>query len=303
MKTHRFSTIFAGTLVVAIFAGYGEEAVADPLYANILTQVNGSATSNGVCEVGCPSGSLPITSSYDAPGGNADGSVALQFPDSNQTETTVNASVSVNTYGAPPQGSSAQTDVVLIYHVAATSALPFVTGTTSIPIDFRLTITTSGGTFNLDTGDYGSGASVQISDQDNNSLYSYNSNPNSPNPPPLNYNAVNLSVGQALSTGVNWGDTDLVIGNETTYLTVSLEVEATAGIPMNAGGTISAEASIDPIFTIDPSVADPQDFHLIYDAQLLPAAPSSVPEPGTLSLLAGGLIGIGVFRRRRGAPL
>jgi PEP-CTERM motif len=52
-------------------------------------------------------------------------------------------------------------------------------------------------------------------------------------------------------------------------------------------------ATVDPSFTIDPDMPDAADYSIVYSTGL----PASVPEPGTLGLLAAGLIGVVAARR------
>jgi hypothetical protein len=94
-------------------------------------------------------------------------------------------------------------------------------------------------------------------------------------------------------TGANFTIHEQVVsGEEWTILISAGGVAGTSG---------NYHAFVDPVITIDPSFAQASDYSLIFSADVSPGVggPASVPEPGTLALIGGGLTML-IARRRRG---
>lgn len=81
--------------------------------------------------------------------------------------------------------------------------------------------------------------------------------------------------------------------------TVTLNVMGSADAAI---GTASFFATVDPIFTIDPTFAD-ADQYSIFLSPNVGNVVTSVPEPPTWAMMIVGLLGIGLFARRRQPPV
>jgi PEP-CTERM motif len=69
-----------------------------------------------------------------------------------------------------------------------------------------------------------------------------------------------------------------------------------------SGGTASFFAQVDPIFTIDPSVANADQYHFVF-SEGIGNTISAVPEPSTWAMMILGFTGIGFMAyRRRSRP-
>ena len=95
-----------------------------------------------------------------------------------------------------------------------------------------------------------------------------------------------------------------VLSNTEFGITYQAGVTLQNGSGLQAGGLATGIAEIDPVVSIDPSFADPQDFQLLVSNGIGNdisggGGPSNAPEPSSsLLLLSGALAGL-VARRRR----
>ena len=94
----------------------------------------------------------------------------------------------------------------------------------------------------------------------------------------------------------NWTmDTDFSVVVGTLY-DVTLNVQT---VTLSAGtGLIAASATVDPIFTIDPTLSDADQYQIFFSPGVGDDAASAVPEPSTCAMLLSGLAGLGLVRAR-----
>jgi hypothetical protein len=114
----------------------------------------------------------------------------------------------------------------------------------------------------------------------------------------LGYNFV--SIGFGLTYGEQpynpWTPTSLSISQDYTVpdnqvLEVYMTASAGAMLPGDIG-----EITVDPVIIIDPSFPDASEYSLVMSSGIYPGA-GTVPEPSSILLLGGGLVGMAAYRR------
>ena len=117
-------------------------------------------------------------------------------------------------------------------------------------------------------------------------------------PPDIEFanNTANVSGSPDTGFSGTWTDNDQISVSINTVYFVAIDAQAAAG---SNGGAISAEATLDPWFSIGAGVTNPGDYSFVFsDGIGNSPAGAAVPEPASGLLLAIALGGLAMFRRR-----